>query len=190
MTTYADLDLQQAAAALEEFLRERSPALQHLQATVNDAVDLDGSVESLEPLWAWVKARLRLGPSGRQPSWSRLGVGEHERLDEASLQLLDGVISYVIGVVTTAVPAATWEVATDPHPRYLDRNKPMLRAGDWEQLPASTVGNLGRQVFSEWPPADDRLATIVRFWLANIPRAPVTEDDAVPRRRRRRPQPR
>jgi hypothetical protein len=59
-------------------------------------------------------------------------------------------------------------VATDPHPRYLDQNQPMLRAGDWEQLPASTIGNLGRQVFSDWPPAEDRLASIVRFWLTEV----------------------
>ena len=91
MTLYADLTEQQAAAALEEFLQERSPALRRLELAVGDAVDLDHSVESLGPLWVWAKERLRLGPSGQQPSWSRLGLGEHERLDEASLQLLDGL---------------------------------------------------------------------------------------------------
>lgn len=165
MTRYADLTEQQAAAALEEFLEERSPALRRLELAVGDAVDLDHSVQSLGPLWVWVKERLRLGPPGQQPSWSRLGLGEHERLDEASLHLLDGLISYVIDIVTSAVPGATWEVATDPHPRYLDQNKPMLRTGAWEQIPASTIGNLGHQVFSEWPPVDDRLRSIVSFWL-------------------------
>ena len=168
MTAYADLTEQQAATALEQFLQERSPALRRLELAVGDAVELDHSVESLGPLWAWTKDRLRLGPSGQQPSWSRLGLGEHERLDEASLQLLDGLISYVIDIVTSAVPEAKWEVATDPHPRYLDQNKPMLRAGAWEQVPASTIGNLGRQVFSDWPPADDRLASIVGFWLTDV----------------------
>jgi hypothetical protein len=104
MTPYADLTEQQAAAALEDFLQERSPALRHLELAVGDAVDLDHSVESVIPLWVWAKQRLRLGPSGQQPSWSRLGLGEHERLDAASLQLLDGLISYVIDIVTSAVP--------------------------------------------------------------------------------------
>jgi hypothetical protein len=166
MTPYAGLTVQQAAAALEEFLEERRAALRHLELAVGDAVELDHSVESLGPLWVWVKERLRLGPSGRQPSWSRLALGDHERLDEASLQLVDGLISYVIDIVTGAVPEATWEVATDPHPQFLHQNQPMLKAGAWEQVPALTIGNLGRQVFSDWPPADGRLVSIVGFWLA------------------------
>jgi hypothetical protein len=168
MTPYAQLTATQAAAALDEFLEERPAALRHLELAVGDAVELDRSVESLGPLWVWVKERLRLGPSGAQPSWSRLGLGEHERLDEASLRLLDGLISYVIDIVTSTVPQARWEVATDPNPQFLHQNQPMLRAGTWEQLPALTIGNLGRQVFSEWPPADDRLASIVGFWLADV----------------------
>ena len=83
MTPYADLTEQQAAAALEEFLQERSPALRRLELAVGDAVDLDHSVESLGPLWVWTKERLRLGPSGQQPSWSRLGLGDHARLGES-----------------------------------------------------------------------------------------------------------
>lgn len=168
MSPYADLTEQHAAAALEEFLEERPAALRHLELAVGDAVVLDHSVKSLGPLWAWVKERLRRGPSGHQPSWSRLGLGEHERLDEVSLQLLDGLISYVIDIVTSAVPEARWEVATDPHPRFLHQNQPMLKAGAWEQVPALTIGNLGRQVFSDWPPADDRLASIVGFWLTEV----------------------
>lgn len=168
MTPYADLTEQQAAAALEEFLEERPAALRHLELAVGDAVELDRSVESLGPLWVWVKERLRLGPSGQQPSWSRLGLGDHERLDEVSLQLLDGLISYVIDIVTSVVPEAKWEVATDPHPRFLHQNQPMLKAGAWEQVPALTIGNLGRQVFGDWPPADDRLASIVGFWLTKV----------------------
>lgn len=168
MTRYADLTDQQAAAALEEFLGERRAALRHLEKAVGNEVDLDHSVESLGPLWVWVKQRLQLGPSGVQPSWSRLGPGEYERLDETSLRMLDGLISYAIDIVTSAVPEAEWEVATDPHPRYLDQNQPMLRAGVWEQVPASTISNLGRQVFSDWPPADDRLASIIGFWLTEV----------------------
>ena len=166
MTPYAHLTEQQAAAALEEFLEERPAALRHLERAVGDAVELDRSVEGLGPLWVWVKKRLQLGPSGQQPSWSRLGLGEHERLDEGSLRLLDGLISYVIEIVTSAAPDATWEVATDPHPQFLHQNQPMLRAGAWEQVPATTIGNLGRQVFSEWAPADGRLQSVVGSWLA------------------------
>lgn len=169
MTSYPDLTEQQAAAALEEFLEERPAALRHLELAVGDAVELDHSVESLGPLWVWVTERLRLGSSGQQPSWSRLGLGDHERLDEVSLRLLDGLISYVIDIVSSAVPGATWEVATDPHPQFLHQNQPMLKAGAWEQTPALTIGNLGRQVFSDWPPADDRLASIVGFWLTDSP---------------------
>ena len=38
MTTYADLTEQQATAALEEFLQERTPALRHLELAVGEAL--------------------------------------------------------------------------------------------------------------------------------------------------------
>ena len=58
--------------------------------------------------------------------------------------------------------------ATDPHPHFLHQNQPMLKAGASEQVPALTIGSLGRQVFSDWPPTDDRLASIVGFWLTEV----------------------
>jgi hypothetical protein len=44
----------------------------------------------------------------------------------------------------------------------------MLKVGAWEQVPALTIGNLGREVFSDRPPADDRLGLIVGSWLTKV----------------------
>jgi hypothetical protein len=179
MTSYADLSEQQAAAALEEFLAERPAALRHLEDEVGDTVALDGSVVSLGPLWRWLKPRLHPGPPhGSQPTWSRLGPGEHEKLDDVSLRLVDGLISYVVEVVRAAAPAVTWQIGTDPHPGFLHRNHPMLTLGAWEQAPASTVGNLARQVYGDWPPSDDRLASVVGFWVAGL--ADASGPESVP----------
>jgi hypothetical protein len=169
MTSYGDLTAQEAASALEEFLGERAAALRHFEDEVGDAVSLDRSVASLGPAWRWLKPRLRPGPpDGPQPTWSRLGLGEHEKLDAASLRLVDGLVSYVAEVVQAAAPAVTWRVGSDPDPRFLNRNHPMLTLGAWEQAPAWTVGNLARQVFGEWPPSDDRLASVIGTWVANL----------------------
>jgi hypothetical protein len=62
MKSYAEMSKQEAAAALQEFLEERPRALQHLTrslaARAEENVNLDGTVESLVPLWRWVKLLL------------------------------------------------------------------------------------------------------------------------------------
>ena len=62
MRTYAKMKKQEAAAALQEFLEERPHALENLTRYLaehsDDTVNLDGTVESLTPLWRWVKSVL------------------------------------------------------------------------------------------------------------------------------------
>ena len=59
MTNYRDLSKARAAAALQEFLDERGPALERLRERLvadgqDPAVFLDGTPESLVPLWRWM----------------------------------------------------------------------------------------------------------------------------------------
>lgn len=60
MKSYEKMSKQEAAAALQEFLDERPRALenltQYLAEHSYDMVTLDGTVESLVPLWRWVKS--------------------------------------------------------------------------------------------------------------------------------------
>lgn len=61
-TNYRDMTTDQAAGALQEYLDERGPArgrlLERLVADgQNPAVLLDGTPESLVPLWRWMLSR-------------------------------------------------------------------------------------------------------------------------------------
>ncbi|WP_188538654.1 hypothetical protein [Kocuria dechangensis] len=63
MTNYRTMTKRQAAKALDEYLAERSAALDRLGAELAaDGVDpeamLDGTPDSLTPLWRWVATRI------------------------------------------------------------------------------------------------------------------------------------
>ena len=131
MTNYRDLSKAKAAAALQEFLDERGPALERLRERLvadgqDPAVFLDGTPESLVPLWRWMLSRLteRDAPGATDPasvpreawpSWERYTYEEERTLSMESLTLLDGLVSYVAAVVQDRAPLARWEIARHPH---------------------------------------------------------------------------
>ena len=81
MTNYRDLTQLEAAAALQEFLDERGPALALLRERLDedrqdtDAL-LDGSLESLVPLWRWLLSRLTRRDAPALPTLPR-SPGRH-----------------------------------------------------------------------------------------------------------------
>ena len=145
MTNYLDLSKAKAATALQEFLDERGPALERLrEQLVADGQDpdalLDGTPESLVPLWRWMLSRFTSldtpgatdpGSVPRQawPSWERYTFEEEPTLSVESLTLLDGLVSYVAAVVQARAPLARWEVARHPIKRYAYNNHPVLVSG-------------------------------------------------------------
>ena len=145
MTNYLDLSKAKAAAALQEFLDERGPALERLrECLVADGQDpaalLDGTPESLVPLWHWMLSRFtRLDAPGATdpasvpreawPSWERYTYEEERTLSLESLTLLDGLVSYVAEVVQERAPLARWEIARHPIKRYAYNNHPVLVSG-------------------------------------------------------------
>ena len=148
MTNYRDLTKAEAAAALQEFLDERGPALSRLrERLVADGQDpaalLDGTPESFVPLWRWLLSRLT-GPDApgatdptsvpreAWPSWERYTIEEEEVLSLESLTLLDGLVSYLAAVVRDRAPSARWEIARDRHKRYHYNNHPVLVSGTGE----------------------------------------------------------
>lgn len=148
MTNYRNLTKAQAATALQEFLDERGPALTRLrEALVADGQDpaalLDGTIDSLVPLWRWILSRLT-GPDtpgatdpatvAREmwPSWERYTTEEERVLSLESLALLDGLVSYLATVVCDRVPAARWVLARDRNKRYVYNNHPVLVSGTGE----------------------------------------------------------
>lgn len=148
MTNYRNLTKAQAATALQEFLDERGPALTRLrEALVADGQDpaalLDGTVDSLVPLWRWTLSRLTWPdapgatdpatvPREMWPSWERYTTEEEWVLSLESLTLLDGLVSYLVSVVGDRAPAARWDIARDRNKRYVYNNHPVLVSGTGE----------------------------------------------------------
>ena len=64
---------------------------------------------------------------GVLPTWSRYSQAEESTLSEASILLVDGLISYFGQVVLGQEPQARWRVGFDPrHRNYAYQNEPVL----------------------------------------------------------------
>ena len=172
MKTYAKMKKQEAAAALQEFLDERPHALenltQYLAHRSDHAVSLDGTVESLIPLWRWVKSVLTerttetLDPEiSARPTWILYGIVTEPTLAPESIEIIDGVISYLCRVVEQAAPQAQWRVGYNRIKSYMWQNHPVL-AHDNEEVPlAALVPGIARgQASGRRPSDDDKLARI------------------------------
>lgn len=191
-THYLNMTRAQAAAALQEFLDERAPALVRLRAALAEdgprpETLLDGSIESLTPLWQWLLSRftLRDAPGATDPasvsreawpSWERHTYEEELTLSFESLVLLDGLVSYLADVVLAQALEARWEAARHPIKRYAYNNHPVLVSGAGEIhnfLPgfpdASARGAL--KGFRESP--DDTMAVHARQLIESLNRVEV-----------------
>ncbi|MFF0991496.1 hypothetical protein ACFYE1_16665 [Kocuria sp. CPCC 205315] len=123
---YEWMTITQAAAALEEYLAERDPALQQLRTGwadhgLNPEEKLDGTVGSVVSVWEWITTRVtELGVDPRSltqdptrpgwPSWARHGMLVDPHPPAESLALVDGFASYLGQILTTAVPEASWQI--------------------------------------------------------------------------------
>ncbi|ALU40042.1 hypothetical protein AS188_10135 [Kocuria flava] len=138
----------QAADALDAFLRERATALGALRATVSaaagDVVVLDGTLDSVRPLWAWITDRVaELGVTAAAleedptrpswPSWARQGRLVDPHPPAESLALVDGFVSYLAEVITDLVPQSRWWVGEHQIADHPLLNYPVL-ASDHHQL--------------------------------------------------------
>lgn len=181
MTDYLDLTKAGAAAALQEFLDERGPALSRLQERlVADGQDpvalLDGTPESLVPLWRWMLSRLTSidapgatdpasVPREAWPSWERHTTEKERTLSLESLTLLDGLVSYLAAVVRDRAPLARWEIARDRHKRYAYNNHPVLVSGAGEDhnfLPGLPVVSARAALRGSRESPDDAMASYAR----------------------------
>jgi hypothetical protein len=143
---YEDMTPAQAADALDEFLAERGPALQHLCSTMAghglhlDTL-LDGSVNSVGPVWQWITTRAdehgtdprSLTEDPTRPSWP--SWARHVRLaaphpPAQTLALVDGFTSYLAQVISTAAPGVHWIVGQHRYGCYPMLNYPVLAGAD------------------------------------------------------------
>lgn len=169
MKTYEKMKKQEAAAALQEFLEERSSALENLTRYLAErsdgTVNLDGTVESLTPLWRWVKSVLseRIAETAEPdtstgPSWLRYDIGIEPTLSPESIAIIDGVISYLCSVVEQGAPRAEWRVGYNRIKSYIWQNHPVLVHDNQEVPLADLVPGLARgQASGRLPSDDDKL---------------------------------
>ncbi|APX03199.1 hypothetical protein [Arthrobacter sp. QXT-31] len=193
---YINMTKKQSEAAFHEYLEERVPALERLRGSLAaDGQDpdalLDGSVESLVPLWRWILAHLTRAddpaatdttsvPREQWPSWARYGGETVGKLSLESLFLLDGLVSYLGDVVQQRAPGARWEIAHHRIKRYHLNKHPVLVSGTGEDhhflpdLPrARAHGNLTG--FRESP--DDAMAVYARGLIEQLNRGDQPDDE-------------
>ncbi|MFI7742623.1 hypothetical protein [Kocuria rhizosphaericola] len=158
MTHYRRMSPVQARAALGEFLAERVPALQRLRAELTaQGIDpetlLDGSPQSLTPLWEWIverRAELSAGrstapslePRSRWPSWARHTVTSMHVPSATMFVLLDGLVSYLAQVLITGAPTAFWGLGSPEDARHHLHHHPVL-TGAGQQIFVPTLPMAG-----------------------------------------------
>jgi hypothetical protein len=145
---YINMTKAKSEAAFQEYLDERGPALARLRESLTaDGQDtdalLDGTVESLVPLWRWILSHLTGSdapgatdtasvPREQWPSWARYAYETVGALSLESLFLLDGLVSYLGDVVQQRAPEARWEIARHRIKRYHLNKHPVLVSGTGE----------------------------------------------------------
>lgn len=191
MTSYHEMSKAEAAAALEEFLLERPPALRRLERRLyGDGIDpgplLDGSTRSLTALWTWAREQLaaRGGDApqaGSWPSWLRHGSGPERLLSDDSIDLVHGLTSYLCRVVERGAPHAGWRVGHDQVRNYGDENRPVLGLGREEFALGEYVAVAARRHVRGsrpdlqppglppiTPPEDDNLTVLARSLVTHL----------------------
>ena len=134
--------------------------------------ELDGSPESLVPLWEWFVRResARSERGGPLPDWYEPDPPElaGERLSPATLRDLDGIATYLPEVILRELPESEWIVGDAPEAaQYVAQGKPVLRLPRGDELdPVGVAYTLGVRValFDEGREPDALLSTY-RAWL-------------------------
>jgi hypothetical protein len=193
---FSELEPAEAEAVVARFVDGRPQALARLRDRLAaDGQDvrtvLDGSVESLVPLWAWIKAALRrrdddgweseAEPFEGQsvPEWYRHETREERLLSLDAVHLLDGVVAYVGDVVIGAVPGVAWKRGHDRVRSYVDQNRPVLVRGDVAVAVSRMVlGSARSHLFEPGSSPDDQPRTRVDRWIDELRRADVPEEAA------------
>ncbi|MCM3687097.1 hypothetical protein [Kocuria rosea] len=197
---YEDMSQVQAADALDEFLAERSPALEQLRTAVaahglDPDVLLEGTPESVGPVWEWVTGRagelgvdprsLEEDPTRRSwPSWARHGMLVDPHPPAQTLTLVDGFTSYLARIITTAVPGAQWRVGEHRLDDYPMLNYPVLAAaGHQVFLPAIPLYSAYQSAHGRDPMSGTEMDAHTRRTIAALrgenPVADAVEDPLV-----------
>ncbi|WP_188538658.1 hypothetical protein [Kocuria dechangensis] len=160
-THYRLMPVEQATAALEEFLTERPAALGLLRTELTthgvdpDAM-LDGFPSSLTPLWNWIAGRraefaldpatsTQAVPREQWPSWARHAVTGVKVPSSTMIVLVDGLVSYLALVIITGAPNVRWGLGSpeDSH-HHLHHHPVLIGHGRQVFVPTLPMGGMMR----------------------------------------------
>jgi hypothetical protein len=141
-----------AKARLDEFRREVS---------ATGGPELDGTPESLVPLWRWFVAR-PAEPGGELPPWYEPDPPEvaRERLPASTLRDADGIALYLAQVF-----GHPWGIGREPpRKRYVSQNKPVLKASGHDVDVLQIAYNLALRAAEGRDTDDEALLRTFRAW--------------------------
>lgn len=136
MPRFAEMTRPEAEAFLAGYVAAAPSRVASFAREVEDsggppAKHLDGSPDSLVPLWTWVVSRVDADPGTHPgdhvPSWyASDDQFAGEGMSEDLVWLADGLAYYVADALRRAVPGARWEVGHSKVKSYVDQNRPVL----------------------------------------------------------------
>lgn len=195
---YMTMTRRQAAAAFEQHVAERPAALEHLRSELAaddhdpDAL-LDGTPESLTPLWRWVREHItateyRARVEGEEPpawwpGWFTY-LGRGPEWPDRCVIILDGFVTYVEEVILRGAPSAYRAMCTDPIKRYWAQHHPSLTS---PQRPGflSVVGNVNAHAGGAWKrqsePRDEQFTVYARAVIQELTHGREPADPPTPR---------
>jgi hypothetical protein len=147
-----------AERRLDEFRREVSAS--------GGPAELDGSPESLVPLWRWFVARPQAA-GGELPPWYEPDPPElaGERLPASALRDVDGIALYLAHAFRRTLGALEWGIGHEPpRRRYVSQNRPVLKADGYDIDVLQVAYNLAMRTLDGRDTDDEALLRAFRAW--------------------------
>jgi hypothetical protein len=156
----------EAEAFFDDYVARAEPRLDEFRREVSASggpseAELDGSPESLVPLWRWFVAR-PAEAGGELPPWYEPDPPElaAQRLPASTLRDADGVALYLARVF-----GHEWGIGREPpRKRYVSQNKPVLKAGGHDIDVIAVAYNLALRAAEGRDTDDEALLRTFRAW--------------------------
>ncbi len=158
----------EAEAFFEAYVARAEPRLDEFRAEVSASggPELDGSPESLVPLWGWFVARPHAA-DGELPPWYEPDPPDvaAERLPAGALRDVDGIALYLALAFRRALGGLDWGIGHEPpRRRYVSQNRPVLKAGGYDIDVLQVAYNLAMRTLVGRDTDDEALLRAFRAW--------------------------
>jgi hypothetical protein len=164
----------EAEAFFETYVARAEPRLDEFRHEVSAsggpaAEQLDGSPESLVPLWSWFLAHEH-GADGELPPWYEPDAPEvaGERLPAGDLRAVDGIALYLALAFRRALGGLEWGIGHEPpQRRYVSQNRPVLKAAGYDIDVLQVAYNLAMRALAGRDTDDEALLRAFRAWTGS-----------------------